>query len=77
MVRASFSYHARVLEGVAKRQSPLKAVIAKSQQPCPDTVSLHLDPLLHSGVVGFRHSWWGVEGLQGEGLRIEGLRVEG
>jgi len=42
--------HARVLEGVAKSQSPLKAVVFKSQQPCPDTVSLHLDPLQHSGV---------------------------
>jgi len=45
------SYHARVLEGVAKSQSPLKAVVFKTQQSCPDTVSLHLDPLQHSGVV--------------------------
>ena len=40
------AFHARVLEGVAKSQSPLKR-----QEPCPDTVSLDLDPLLHSGVV--------------------------
>ena len=45
--------HARVLEGVAKSQSPLKAVVFKSQQPCPDTVSLDLDPppALRRGVV--------------------------
>ena len=43
--------HARVLNGVVKSQSPLKAVVFKSQQLCPDTVSLDLDPLLHSGVV--------------------------
>ena len=42
--------HAGVLDGVVKRQSPLEAVIFKSQQPCPDTVSPYLDPLLHSGV---------------------------
>jgi len=42
--------HARVLEGVVKSQSPLKEVVLKSQQPCPDTVSLDLEPLLHSGV---------------------------
>ena len=40
--------HARALAGVAKSQSPLKAGIFKSQQPCPSTVSLDLDPLLHS-----------------------------
>ena len=44
------------LEGVAKSQSPIKAVVFKSQQPCPDTVSLDLDPLLHAGVVGRRPS---------------------
>jgi len=42
--------HARVLEGVTKSQYPLKAVVFKSEQPCPDTVSLDLGPLLHSGV---------------------------
>ena len=44
--------HARVLEGVVKRLSPLKAVVFDIQQPCPDTVSLDLDSLVHSGVVG-------------------------
>ena len=43
--------HARVLEEVAKSKSPLKVVVFKSQQPCPDTVSLDLNLLLHSGVV--------------------------
>ena len=42
--------HTRVLEGVAKSRSPLKVVVFKSQQPCPDKVALHLNPLLHSGV---------------------------
>ena len=43
-------HHVRVLEGVANSQSPLKAVVFKSQQLCSDTVSLDLGPLLHSGV---------------------------
>ena len=38
--------HARVLEGVAESQSPLKAVVFKNQQPCPSTVALDLDPSL-------------------------------
>ena len=46
-------FHARVLEGVAESQSPTEALVFKSQQCCPDTVSLDLDPLLHSGVVRF------------------------
>ena len=40
--------HARVLEGVAKSQSALKAVVIKLK---PDTVALDLDPFLHYGVV--------------------------
>ena len=49
------SVHAKVFEGVAKSRCPLKVVVFKCQQPCPDTVSLDLDPLLHSSVDAGSH----------------------
>ena len=43
-------YHARVLEGVAKRQFPRKAVVFKSGDS-PQRRSIFVYPLEHSGVV--------------------------
>ena len=59
-------FHARVLRGVPQSQSSLKVVVFNSQQPCPDTVSIDLDPLLHSGAVGGWGFWFLVSGF---GLR--------